>query len=106
MGQALALRDRADEFTVLNTQIAGAGFSSVAENALLGLTVNISYDLLCDESRQLAVAYEACLCEASTSLRPISYLIDEQGVILGSYTNVGADADMDDVLRDVRKARG
>jgi peroxiredoxin Q/BCP len=69
-------------------QILGISFDSVKANAAFVRKENFPFPLLCDERREVGMAYGACDSPDARSARRISYMIDENGRIAAAYPAV------------------
>lgn len=62
---------------------------------------DFKFDLLCDESMEMGVAYGAAASTAETKLSRISYLIDTEGKVKKVYEKVVAAEHPEEVLKDL-----
>ena len=79
----------------------GISFDTVEENAAFAQKFDFNFPLLCDTSRAVGMAYDACEGPTASSARRISYLIDERGRIEKAYSNVDPAKHTTDVLADL-----
>ncbi|MBI3249978.1 MAG: redoxin domain-containing protein [Deltaproteobacteria bacterium] len=82
-------------------EILGVSFDSVAENAAFAKKFDFPFPLLCDTARTLGLAYGACDDAQAGYARRISYLIDENGVIVKAYESVSPRTHPAEVLTDL-----
>lgn len=79
----------------------GISFDTVEDNRAFAEKYDFNFPLLCDTSRTVAVAYGACKDQTATSLKRVSYLIDEEGKIEKAYGQVDAAQHAAEVLADL-----
>lgn len=63
----------------------GASFDSVSDNAAFAKKFRFPFPLLCDEKREVGLAYGACDSADAGAAKRISYLIGQDGTILQAY---------------------
>jgi len=93
-------RDQKKDFDALGVVVLGASLDTVEENAAFASKYEFPFPLLCDTTREVAVAYGACDAAASHANR-ISYLIDENGTIATVYEHVDPKIHPSKVLLDL-----
>ena len=76
-------------------------FDTVAANCAFAEKRGFDYLLLADTDRQLGLAYGAATDAAAGFARRVSFLIDERGVVLKTYSQVNPGTHPDEVLRDL-----
>ena len=84
--------------------VLGASFDTVEENRAFAEKYKFTFDLLCDTSRSLGLAYGACDDASAPNARRISYLIGADGKIERAYPKVDARTHPDTVLADIGAA--
>ncbi len=60
----------------------GVSFDSVADNAAFAKKFSFPFPLLCDEKREIGLAYGACDSADAGTAKRISYIIGSDGTIL------------------------
>lgn len=73
----------------------------MAENSAFACKFDFPFPLLCDEKRQIGLAYGACDTPSAEYARRISYLIGPDGRILKAYPSVKAAEHPQQVLADL-----
>jgi thioredoxin-dependent peroxiredoxin len=68
--------------------VLGASFDSVSDNAAFAKKFGFPFPLLCDEKREVGLAYGACDSADASTAKRISYLIGKDGTILQAYPKV------------------
>ena len=81
--------------------ILGASFDSPSENRAFREKFGFPFDLICDENREVGVAYGAAATPDAGYPGRISYLIDPRGRIARVYPIVGPATHPDQVLTDL-----
>lgn len=76
-------------------------FDTVATNCAFAEQGGFGYTLLADTDRRLALAYGAASDPGAGFARRVSFLIDERGVVLKTYSQVNPGAHPAAVLRDL-----
>lgn len=76
-------------------------FDTVAANCAFAEKGGFGYTLLADTDRRLALAYGAASDSAAGFARRVSFLIDEQGIVLKTYAQVNPGVHPAEVLRDL-----
>lgn len=76
-------------------------FDGVCENAAFAKKFEYPFPLLCDNTRQIGLAYGACDSPDAATARRISYIIDPNGKVVCSYSTVKAADHPREVLRDL-----
>jgi peroxiredoxin Q/BCP len=87
-------------------QVAGISFDSVDKNKAFADKFEYPFPLLCDTERRAGMAYGACDAPDAGYARRVSFLIDENGVILRAYPNVKAAEHPAEVLKDLDAMQG
>lgn len=95
------MRDRFDEVTKAGLVVLGVSFDSREENHAFRLKYDFPFRLLCDTDRTLGLAYGAAKSADQGSASRISYVLDEQGMVLLAYPRVKAALHLDQVLTDL-----
>lgn len=78
--------------------VLGVSFDSPAENGAFAEKFSFPFMLLCDERRDLGLAYGACEARDAGYPKRVSYLIDERGAIARVYGKVDPKGHPDEVL--------
>ncbi len=78
--------------------IWGVSFDTVAENRAFADKFSFPYLLLCDESREIGIAYGAADNAEAGFAKRISYVIDPEGKIGHVFAEVDVKAHAGDVL--------
>ena len=81
--------------------ILGASFDSPAENKAFREKFDFPFDLLCDESREMGLAYGAADSADAGHAARISYLIDPEGRVHKAYPTVKPAEHPAEVLADL-----
>ena len=81
-------RDQQNYFDENNIQVLGISFDSVEDNALFAGRNQFKFPLLCDVDRKVGVTFGAASDFKAHAPARISFLIDENGVILRVYDQV------------------
>ena len=81
--------------------ILGASFDSPEENRAFRDKFNFPYDLLCDTSKAMGLAYGAAGDASASTPARISYLIDPEGKVAKVYGKVVPDDHPGEVLREL-----
>jgi thioredoxin-dependent peroxiredoxin len=68
--------------------VLGVSFDSVADNAAFAKKFSFPFPLLCDETREIGLAYGACDSADAGTAKRISYVIGSDGTILQAYPKV------------------
>jgi peroxiredoxin Q/BCP len=79
--------------------ILGVSFDAVSENAAFARKFSFPYPLLCDTSRSIGLAYDACDDLKAGSARRISYVIGPDGTIEHAFPKVDAKTHPAEVLK-------
>lgn len=85
----------------MNTEVIGASFDTVAENAAFAQQQNFPFPLLCDTTRAVGLAYGACDDAKAGYAKRVSCLIDPQGKIAKVYQTVNPRSHPAEVLADI-----
>ena len=81
--------------------ILGASFDKPAANLKFKEKYEFPFDLLCDETHEMGVAYGAADDRDAKSAKRISYIIGTDGKIEKAYATVKAAAHPEQVLQDL-----
>lgn len=76
------------KFEALGVVILGVSFDDQAANKAFAEKFGFPYPLLCDTRRELGMAYRACDKPGAGHARRITYVIDENGIILHALPKV------------------
>jgi peroxiredoxin Q/BCP len=76
------------DFERLGATVLGVSFDTPAENRAFAEKFGFPYLLLCDTGRELGMAYGACDSRDAKHAKRISYLIDENGIIVHAMPQV------------------
>jgi thioredoxin-dependent peroxiredoxin len=68
--------------------VLGVSFDSVSDNASFAKKFRFPFPLLCDEKREVGLAYGACDSADAGTAKRISYVIGPDGTILQAYPKV------------------
>lgn len=82
--------------------ILGASFDTPADNRAFHGKFGFPFDLLCDQTRDIGIAYGVAADETARYPARVSYLIDTRGVIERVYARVDPAIHCDQVLDDLR----
>jgi peroxiredoxin Q/BCP len=91
-----------DDFEKRGVQILGCSFDGPAENKAFAEKFGFQFPLLCDTQRKLGMAYGACTSPTAGFPDRISFLIDENGVIIGSIPKVNPSTHTEEMLAKLR----
>lgn len=81
--------------------ICGISFDDEEANRRFADKFHFPFDLLCDTTREVGLAYGACDDRGAHTARRVSYLIDPEGRIAKVYAKVTPAEHPAQVLRDV-----
>ena len=81
--------------------ILGASFDSPEANARFARKYAFQFPLLCDESREIGIAYGACESADAPTASRISYWIGPDGRIRASYPKVSPASHPAEVLQEI-----
>jgi len=81
--------------------VVGVSFDTVDDNCAFADKFSYPFPLLSDTERKIGMAYGACDAPDAGYARRVSFLIDEEGVILRAYPNVKAAEHPAEVLGDL-----
>ena len=76
--QGCGFRDLASEFEAKNAAILGVSFDSQDENRSFAQKFDFNFPLLCDQDRQMGLAYGACTEAGAEYANRIGIIIDFQ----------------------------
>ena len=76
------------EFQKKNTEILGASFDTVEDNARFAKKFDFPFPLLCDVKREIGMTYGATNDPKAEYASRISYVIDPEGKIAQAYPKV------------------
>lgn len=79
-------------------EILGASFDNERDNAAFAKKFSYPFPLLCDEKREIGMAYGACQDAKDEYAKRISYLIDPQGKIAQAYPKVSPKSHPKEIL--------
>ena len=82
-------------------QVVGVSFDTVKDNCAFADKFGYPFPLLSDPERKMGLAYGACDAPDAGYARRVSFLIDENGIVLHAYPNVKAAEHPAEVLRDL-----
>ena len=86
--EARSLQEHRSFFDESNIALIGASFDQVEDNAAFAQRLGLSFPLLCDSDRSVALAYGACQDPRARYPDRVSVLIDEQGRVMRVYDQV------------------
>jgi peroxiredoxin Q/BCP len=86
--EARSLQEHRSFFDESNIALIGASFDQVEDNAAFAQRLGLSFPLLCDSDRSVALAYGACQDLRARYPDRVSVLIDEQGRVMRVYDQV------------------
>ena len=86
--EARSLQEHRSFFDESNIALIGASFDQVEDNAAFAQRLGLSFPLLCDSDRSVALAYGACQDPRARYPDRVSVLIDEQGRVIRVYDQV------------------
>jgi thioredoxin-dependent peroxiredoxin len=86
--EAKSFQEHRAYFDENNVALLGISFDSAADNAAFAKKLGLEFPLLCDTTREVALAYGACHGPKSRYPDRISVLIDEQGRVIRVYEHV------------------
>ena len=79
-------------------EILGASFDGVDDNAAFAKKFSYPFPLLCDEKREIGMAYGACEDPKDEYAKRISYVIDPEGKVARVFPKVSPKTHDDEVL--------
>src|SRR5262249_5496832 len=97
--EGCGFRDLYAEFQEKNTEILGASFDTVEDNAAFAEKFAFPFPLLCDTRRDIGVAYGAADTRSAEMASRISYVIDPQGKIAQAYPKVSPKSHPKEILQ-------
>ena len=86
--EAKSFQDHRPFFDDNNIALLGVSFDQVEDNAAFAQRLGLSFPLLCDTDRSVALAYGACNDPKARYPDRVSVLIDEQGRVMRVYDSV------------------
>lgn len=86
--EAKSFQEHRPYFDENNVVLLGASFDGVEDNAAFAERLRLSFLLLCDTDRSVALAYGACQDRKDRYPDRISVLIDEAGRVMRVYEQV------------------
>ena len=86
--EAKSFQDHRPFFDDNNIALLGVSFDQVEDNAAFAQRLSLSFPLLCDTDRSVALAYGACNDPKARYPDRVSVLIDEQGRVMRVYDSV------------------
>ncbi len=95
------MRDRVDEVKAKGLTVLGVSFDSVEDNRAFAEKFDFPYPLLCDTDKAMGITYGAADDASAGYAKRISYVIDEEGVILLAYPKVDPKTHLDEILKDL-----
>jgi peroxiredoxin Q/BCP len=99
--EACGFRDHSSRFREKNTEVLGVSFDTVDENRAFAEKFGLPFRLLCDTTRELGLAYGACLTPSDRAPIRIGYLIDPEGRVKRAYPHADAKRFPELVLEDI-----
>jgi peroxiredoxin Q/BCP len=87
-------------------EILGASFDCVEDNAAFAKKFSYPFPLLCDEKREIGMAYGACENPKDEYAKRISYVIGPDGRILQAYPKVSPKSHPQEILASLSEASG
>ena len=81
--------------------ILGASFDTPEDNAAFKRKFDFPFPLLCDEQRELGLAFGACQQPDAAAAKRITAVIGPDGNVLRVYQNVDAKSHPQQVLQDL-----
>lgn len=99
--EGIGFRDRIQQFSDKNAVVLGVSNDNSAKNLKFQKKYDFPFDLLSDESLEMAVAYGAADSTSAGKANRISYVIGIDGKISKAYGNVKAASHPDEVLLDL-----
>jgi len=94
-------RDRIQDFKDKNAVVLGVSCDSPEDNAAFKEKFDFPFDLLCDVTREMSVAYGAADSPEAQNPKRISYLISCDGKISKAYATVKPAEHPAEVLSDL-----
>jgi len=79
-------------------EILGASFDRVPDNAAFAEKFSYPFPLLCDEKREIGMAYGACQDPKDEYAKRITYVIDPEGKIAQAYPKVSPKSHPQEIL--------
>jgi peroxiredoxin Q/BCP len=79
-------------------EILGASFDGVEDNAAFAKKFSYPFPLLCDEKREIGMAYGACEDPKDEYAKRISYVIGPDGRILQAHPKVSPKSHPQEIL--------
>ena len=83
--------------------ILGASFDSPEDNGKFAKKYSFPFPLLCDEKRELGIAYGACASADAPVPSRISYWIGPDGRVRAAYSKVSPPSHPAEVLVDIER---
>lgn len=99
--EGCSLRDHQSYFDDSNVQVLGVSFDSVEANAAFAAKHELSFPLLSDLDRKVALAFGACTDPKAQYAERVSFVIDEHGRIERVYPQVDPRNHAAQVLADI-----
>ena len=85
-------------------EILGASFDGVDDNAAFAKKFSYPFPLLCDEKREIGMAYGACEDPKDEYAKRISYVIDPEGKVAQAYPKVSPKSHPQEILASLSGA--
>jgi peroxiredoxin Q/BCP len=79
-------------------EVLGASFDGVEDNAAFAKKFSYPFPLLCDQKREIGMAYGACQDPKDEYAKRISYVIDPEGKIAQAHPKVSPKSHPKEIL--------
>jgi peroxiredoxin Q/BCP len=96
--EAKRFRERIEEFSSRNAVVFGISTDTPEDNKLFKKQLNLSFPLLSDLDRNVCMAYGACAFQNAYYADRVTYIIDEEGMIVKVYPHVDPGSHAAEVL--------
>ena len=104
--EGTGFRDEFKNFTKYNIQIVGVSADSQLKQNKFIKKFNFQYEIICDESKEMLKAYKAWgikkfMGKKYEGIHRISYLINEDGIIVKVFDKVKTTSHARDILKEI-----
>ena len=92
------MRDRKSEVEAAGLTVLGISFDDVEKNRAFAEKYGFEFPLLCDTTKEVAIAYGAAADRDAKFASRVSFVIGPEGTIEHVFPKVNAKTHLDDVL--------
>lgn len=102
--EACQFRDDIQQIHALGAEVVGISVDTVASHAAFAQKHRLSFPLLADSNGQVADAYGALFnLVVFQAAKRRTFIVDPQGVVAESYSNVNPDGHSEAIIRDLKR---